>query len=166
MINNKAPYFSAKAFHKDKFTDVNLLDYQNKWIILFFYPRDFNFQCLNELKEIVLNYEELKKMDVELLSISTDTEFTHKAWHESSELLHSIKFPMIADHSGAISKAYGTYVEKDGVSTRAIFIIDPKGIIRAYEINSELLGTNIKEVIRKVNALKFSKEKMQEFCPI
>ncbi len=166
MIDNKAPYFTAKAFHKDKFVEIDRLDYNNKWLILFFYPRDFNFQCLNELRDFIINYEELKKMNVEILSISTDTEFTHKAWHESSELLSSIKFPMIADPSGEISRAYGTYVERTGVSTKAIFIIDPEGIIRAHEMNNELLGMNIKEAIRKVNALKFSRENMREFCPI
>ncbi len=166
MIDNKAPYFNAKAFYRGKFVDVKLMDYSGKWLVLFFYPRDFNFTCLNELKEFIANYEELKDMGIEVLIISTDTEFTHRAWHESSELLKSIKFPMVADPSGEISRAYGTYIKEQGVSSKAVFIIDPEGIIKQYEVSNELLGRNVKEIIRKVHALKFSRKNMQEFCPV
>jgi peroxiredoxin (alkyl hydroperoxide reductase subunit C) len=118
------------------------------------------------LKDLIINYENLKEMGAEVLIISTDTEFTHKAWHESSELLKSIKFPMIADPSGTISMAYGTYVKEKGISFKATFIIDPEGIIREYEMSNELLGRNVKEIIRKINALKFSRNRKQEFCPV
>ncbi len=166
MIDDRAPYFKAKAFHKDRFIDIDMFDYRGKWLVLFFYPRDFNFTCLNEIKELTMNYDGLKKMGAEVLSISTDTEFVHKAWHESSDLLSSIKFPMIADPSGAISKSYGTYIEKNGVSAKATFIIDPEGFIRDYEIGNEFLGRSVIEIIRKIHALKYSSKNMQEFCPI
>jgi peroxiredoxin (alkyl hydroperoxide reductase subunit C) len=165
MINTKAPYFRAKAFHNDKIVEINLSDYEGKWLILFFYPQDFNIVCQNELEGLIDNYEDLKKNEVEILIISTDTEFTHRAWHESSELLKSIKFPMVADRSGRISKDYGTYIKEEGVSSKATFIMDPERRIRYYEINDNLLSRDINGIIKKVYALKFSRKNMQEFCP-
>src|SRR3989344_7265118 len=148
MINTKAPEFKAKAFHEDKIKEVDLSNYSGKWLILFFYPADFTFICPTELRELAKNYSNFKKMNVEILSISTDTAFVHKAWHESSEALKMVDFPMVADPNGKICKAYGTYVNDEGLSLRATFIIDPDGIIKSSDMNDNTIGRNVDELIR------------------
>lgn len=166
MINLKAPYFRARAFYNEQIQDINLLSYNGKWVVLFFYPADFTFVCPTELRSLAENYEKLKEMGVEVLSISTDTEFAHKAWHKSDEYLKSIKFPMIADPGGKISKMYGTYLEDEGLSIRATFIIDPEGIIKAVEMNDNAIGRNTDEIIRKIQALQFVRKYKGELCPV
>jgi len=166
MINTKAPEFKAKAFHEDKIKEVDLSNYSGKWLILFFYPADFTFICPTELRELAKNYSNFKKMNVEILSISTDTAFVHKAWHESSEALKMVDFPMVADPNGKICKAYGTYVNDEGLSLRATFIIDPDGIIKSSDMNDNTIGRNVDELIRKIQALKHVRENSQELCPV
>lgn len=165
MINEKAPDFSARAFYDDKFKEMNLSDYYGKWTVLFFYPADFTFVCPTELRALAQDYYKFKEMNVEILSISTDTEFVHRAWHNSSEMLKIINFPMVADPSGKICRAYKTYIAEEGLSLRATFIIDPDGIIKSWEMNDNSIGRNINELIRKIKALKFVREKKNELCP-
>jgi len=163
-INENAPHFSAKAFNNEEFVTVSLSDYKGKWVVLFFYPADFTFVCPTELGELADNYNELKKMNVEVLSVSTDTEFVHKAWYDNSEQIKKIKYPMVADPTGNICKAYGTYIESEGLSLRGTFIIDPDGILKAFEIHDNSIGRSAKELIRKIQAAKFVREH-GEVCP-
>src|SRR3989344_511847 len=107
-INQPAPEFKTKAYHNNEFKTISLSDYKGKWVILFFYPADFTFVCPTELGEFADQYEKIKSIGAEILSVSTDTEFAHKAWHDSSETIKKIKFPMIADTTAKICKAYET----------------------------------------------------------
>ena len=166
MINQKAPEFSAKAFHENQIKDINLSSYKGKWVVLFFYPADFTFICPTELGDLADNYDKLKEMNTEVLSVSTDTEFVHKAWHNDSETIKKIKFPMIADTTGKICRDYKTYIEEEGISTRATFIIDPEGIIKAFEMHDNSIGRNTEELIRKIQAAQFVKENAGEVCPV
>ncbi|MFA4952748.1 MAG: redoxin domain-containing protein [Candidatus Pacearchaeota archaeon] len=166
MINKKAPDIELRAFHEGKIKKIDLFDYRGKWVVLFFYPADFSFICPTELSELAENYELLKKMNVEVLSISTDTEFAHKAWHETSEIIKKVKFPMLADPTGRISKIYGTYIEEEGLSVRATFIIDPEGVIKAYEFHNNDIGRSIEELIRKIQAAQFVKDNKGFVCPM
>jgi len=111
-INKAAPEFTAEVFQNEETKRIHLRDYHGKWVILFFYPADFTFVCPTELEALADNYEELQKLGAEVLSISTDTVFVHKAWHDHSEAIKKIKFPMVADPTGNISLAYGTYIPK------------------------------------------------------
>ena len=117
-INDKVPNFYAKAFHENKIKEISISDYKSKWVVLFFYPADFTFVCPTELEELADNYEKLKSLNVEVLSVSTDTEFVHKAWHDTSPAIKKIQFPMLADTTGKISKLFGTYIREEGLSLR------------------------------------------------
>ncbi|RME52122.1 peroxiredoxin [Candidatus Woesearchaeota archaeon] len=165
-INEHAPEFSAKAFHNDSFTTVNLSDYKGKWVVLFFYPADFTFVCPTEIGDLADHYGELKKLNAEVLSVSTDTEFVHKAWFDNSKTIAKVKFPMVADPTGKICKAYGTYIDEEGLSLRATFIIDPDGVVKAYEIHDNSIGRNTKELLRKLQAAQYVREHGGEACPM
>src|SRR3989338_6225806 len=164
-INEKAPEFSAKAFYDDDIKKISLSDYKGKWVILFFYPADFTFICPTELGELADNYDKLKKLNVEVLSISTDTAFVHKAWHDNSETIKKIKFPMVADTTGNICKSFGTYIDEDGLSVRATFIIDPSGIIKAFEFHDNSIGRSAEELIRKMQAAQYVEKHKGQVCP-
>lgn len=164
-INSKAPTFEAKAFHNDEIKKVKLSDYKGKWTVLLFYPADFTFICPTELGELADHYEELKKLNVEVLSISTDTHFTHKAWHDSSPTIKKIKFPMVADPNGEICRSYGTYIAEEGLSLRGTFIVDPDGVLKAFELHDNSIGRSSKELLRKIKAAQFVREHGGEVCP-
>jgi peroxiredoxin (alkyl hydroperoxide reductase subunit C) len=165
-INEVAPEFTAKAFHENEIKKISLSDFKGKWVVLFFYPADFTFVCPTELGELASHYEELKELGAEILSVSTDTEFVHKAWHDSSETVKKVKFPMVADPTGKICKDYGTYIESEGLSLRATFIIDPDGILKAFEMHDNSIGRSIQELTRKIQAAKFVREHKGEVCPM
>ena len=165
IINGKAPKFEAKAFYNEEITTVKLSNYKGKWIILFFYPADFTFVCPTELGEMADNYEEFKKLGVEIISVSTDTVFAHKTWHDNSETIKKIKFPMAADPAGEICNAYGTMIPMEGISLRGTFIIDPDGVLKAFEIHDNSIGRSAKELLRKIKAAQFVREHGDQVCP-
>lgn len=165
-IGEKAPEFKAKAFYNCEVKSISSSDYRGKWLVLFFYPADFTFICPTELGEMANSYETLQKMGAEVLSISTDTEFVHKAWHDNSATIKKIKFPMVADPTGKICRDYGTYIEEEGLSLRGTFVIDPEGILKAYELHDNSIGRSVQELIRKVQAAQFVKEHKGEVCPV
>lgn len=165
-INDKAPEFNVKAFHEEKIKNIKLSDYKGKWVVLFFYPADFTFICPTELEDLAKNYETLKSLNCEVLSVSTDTEFVHKAWHDNSEAIKKIQFPMLADPTGKICKDYETYIEEEGLSLRATAIIDPDGILKSFEINDNSIGRGTPELIRKLKAAQFVREHEGQVCPV
>ena len=165
-INEKSPDFTEDAFINNEIKKISLSDYKGKWVILFFYPADFTFVCPTELGELADNYEKIKKLGAEVISISTDTAFVHKAWHDNSETIKKIKFPMLADPSRRVCKSYWTLIENEGLSLRATFIIDPDGIIKAFEFHDNSIGRSIDELIRKLQAAKFVTENKGQVCPM
>lgn len=165
LINKKIPDFNFEAYHEDKIKKIKLSDYRGKWLILFFYPADFTFICPTELEEMAEYYSNFKKIGVEVLSISTDTVFAHKAWHDQSPSVKKIKFPMVADPGGNLCKALGTYIENEGLSIRASFIIDPEGNIKAYEMCDNNLGRSAGELLRKTQAAIFVSQHRGQVCP-
>lgn len=154
-----------EAFHDGKLKKVKLSDYANKWLILMFYPADFTFVCPTELEEAADHYEEFQKLGAELLSVSTDTAFVHKAWYDHSPAIKKIKFPMVADPTGKLCKEFGTYIEDEGLSLRGTFILDPEGVLKAYEIHDNSIGRSAKELLRKIQAAIFVREHKGEVCP-
>src|SRR3989338_2855677 len=154
-INQLAPQFETKAYHAGKETKVKLKDLKGKWVVLFFYPADFTFICPTELGDVADHYEEFKKLNTEILSVSTDTVFVHKAWHDNSATIAKIKFPMLADPTGNICRAYNTYIPSEGLSLRGTFIIDPDGILKAYELHDNSIGRSSAELLRKIKAAQY-----------
>jgi len=164
-IGQKAPEFELDAYQADDVKKIKLTDYKGKWLILLFYPADFTFICPTELEEAANYYEEFKKADAEVLSVSTDTVYVHKAWHDVSPAIKKIKFPMVADPTGKLCREFGTYIEEAGLSLRGSFIIDPEGSLMAYELHDNSIGRSAKELLRKLQAAKFVREHKGEVCP-
>lgn len=164
-IGEPAPRFETMAYHEDKEIKVKLSDYKGKWVILFFYPKDFTFVCPTELGDLASHYEELKKLNTEVLAVSTDTIPVHKAWHDTSETIKKINFPMLADPTGQITFSYGVYIKDEGVALRGTFIIDPEGILRTIEIHGDGIGRSGTELMRKLQAAQFVAKHGDQVCP-
>lgn len=166
LIGQKIPDFELEAFANEKISKVRLRESKGKWMILLFYPADFTFICPTELQAAAELYPQFKKEGAEVMSVSTDTVFVHKAWHDNSRAISKIKFPMVADPTGKLCRALGTYIEEEGLSLRATFIIDPEGVIKAMEVHDNSIGRNIDETLRKLQAAKFVREHKTEVCPV
>ena len=165
LIGENAPDFEAEAFQNNDTKKVRLEDYKGKWVILVLYPADFTFICPTELGDLADKYEEFQKLGTEILSVSTDTTFVHKAWHDNSVTIKKIKFPMLADPTGKMCKDYGTYIQSEGLSLRGTFIIDPEGILKAYELHDNSIGRSSEELLRKLQAAQFVMEHGDQVCP-
>lgn len=172
-IGYPVPNLEFEAFHNEKIKKISLSDYNGKWLILFFYPADFTFVCPTELEELAECYKECLGMDAEIVSVSSDTVFVHKAWHDTSPAIKKIEFPMASDPAGRLSRAFGTYVEggefeqveDEGLSLRGTFIIDPDGILRTIEIHDNAIGRSGKELLRKLQAAQFVRAHGGQVCP-
>ena len=165
LINTKVPDFKVQAYHEGQFKTVTQNDLNGKWAIFFFYPADFTFVCPTELGDMADKYEELKKLGVEVYSVSTDTHFVHKAWHDASETIKKIRYPMLADPTGHLSRAFGVHIEEEGLAYRGTFVVNPEGRIKIAEIQDNGIGRNADELLRKVQAAQFVATHSGEVCP-
>lgn len=165
LINKKLPDFKVQAYHNDKFVEVKNTDLAGKWSVFFFYPADFTFVCPTELGDMADKYSQFKEMGVEVYSVSTDTHFTHKAWHEVSDTIKKINYPMLADPTGQLSRAFGVYIEEEGMAYRGTFLVNPEGQIKLSEVNDNGIGRNADELLRKVQAAQFIAAHPDEVCP-
>jgi NADH-dependent peroxiredoxin subunit C len=165
LINTKAPEFKVQAYQNEAFKTVSSNDLNGKWSIFFFYPADFTFVCPTELGDMADKYAAFQKMGVEVYSVSTDTHFTHKAWHDASETIKKIKYPMLADPTGHLAKSFGVYIEEEGLAYRGTFLVNPEGQIKLAEVNDNGIGRNADELLRKVQAAQFIAAHPNEVCP-
>lgn len=165
IINSHIPEFKVQAFHDGKFKTVSSTDLKGKWAVFFFYPADFTFVCPTELGDMADKYDKLKGMGVEVYSVSTDTHFVHKAWHDASDTIKKIKFPMLADPTGALSRAFGVYIDEEGLAYRGSFVVNPEGKIKVAELNDNGIGRNAEELVRKIQAAQFVATHDGEVCP-
>ncbi len=140
-------------------------DVKGKWAIFFFYPADFTFVCPTELVDIAEKYDQFQAMGVEVYSVSTDSHFVHKAWHDASESIRKIKYPMLADPTGVLSRAFGVMIEEEGMAYRGTFLVNPEGKIKIAEIQDNNIGRNADELLRKVEAAQFVATHDGEVCP-
>ena len=165
LINTEIKPFNATAFKDGEFIEVSEADIKGKWAVFFFYPADFTFVCPTELEDLAELYDDFQKLGVEIFSVSTDTHFSHKAWHSSSPAIGKIKFAMLGDPSGTITNNFDNMREGIGLADRGTFLVDPDGIIQFMEVTSEGVGRNAKELLRKVKAAKYVRENPGEVCP-
>jgi peroxiredoxin (alkyl hydroperoxide reductase subunit C) len=165
IINTKVQPFKATAYHNGDFIDVSDADLLGKWSVLVFYPADFTFVCPTELGDMADHYVQLQEMGVEVYSVSTDTHFTHKAWHDTSDTIGKIQYPMIGDPTGRISRNFGVMIEEDGLALRGTFVINPEGEIKVAELHDLGIGRSAKELVRKVQAAQYVAEHDGEVCP-
>lgn len=165
IINTQVVDFKVEAYHNQKFITLTQEDLKNKWSIFFFYPADFTFVCPTELGDMAQKYDAFKALGVEVYSISSDTHFTHKAWHDTSETIKKINFPMIADPTGHLGRSFGVYIEEAGLSYRGSFLINTEGLIKISEIHDNGIGRNADELLRKTQAAIFVASHPNEVCP-
>ena len=135
LINTTVKPFRANAFSNGEFVEVSEADLKGHWSIVFFYPADFTFVCPTELGDLADQYDQLKSMGVEVYAVSTDTHFTHKAWHDASETIRKIQFPMLGDPTGTISRNFDVMIEEEGLALRGTFVINPEGEIKVAELH-------------------------------
>ncbi len=165
LINKEVNEFSVQAYHDNKFKTVTKADILGRWSVFFFYPADFTFVCPTELEDLANKYEDFKKAGCEIYSVSTDTHYVHKAWHDTSDRIKKLPYPMLADPTHALSKDFEVLIEEDGLAERGSFIVNPEGKIVAYEINAGNVGRNADELLRKVQASQFVYAHGDEVCP-
>lgn len=165
MINKSIPEFKAEAFHDGEFKTITTDDVKGKWSIFLFYPADFTFVCPTELEDMAGYYSELQALGVEVYSVSTDTHYAHKAWHDTSEAIGKIDFPMIGDPTGVITRGFGVMIEEEGIALRGTFLANPDGVIKVSEIHDLGIGRSAKDIVRKVKAAQYVANHDGEVCP-
>jgi peroxiredoxin (alkyl hydroperoxide reductase subunit C) len=165
LINTEIKPFKATAYHDGEFVEVTEAAVKGKWSVFFFYPADFTFVCPTELGDLADHYAEFQKMGVEIYGVSTDTHFTHKAWHDSSETIGKVRYPLVGDPTHAISRNFEVLIEGAGLADRGTFVVDPEGRIQIVEITAGGIGRDAAELLRKVKAAQYVAAHPGEVCP-
>ena len=165
LINTEIKPFKAQAFQDGKFREVTEADLKGKWSVVFFYPADFTFVCPTELEDLADKYEEFKKLGVEIYSVSTDTHFSHKAWHDTSDAIGKVEYTMLADPTGTLTRNFDVMIEEEGLALRGTFVINPEGQIKLCEIHDNGIGRDASELLRKVKAAQYVASHPGEVCP-
>ncbi|WP_085992678.1 alkyl hydroperoxide reductase subunit C [Oceanobacillus senegalensis] len=165
LIGKQVEPFKAQAYRNGDFIEVSEEDLKGHWSVVCFYPADFTFVCPTELEDLQKEYPKLQDLGVEVFSVSTDTHYTHKAWHDHSEAIGKITYTMIGDPSHQISRNFDVLVEEEGRADRGTFIIDPDGVVQAVEINAEGIGRDASTLIDKIKAAQYVRNNPGEVCP-
>ncbi len=165
LVNTEIQPFKAQAYHDGKFVEVTEATLKGKWSAVVFYPADFTFVCPTELGDLADMHTEFQKIDLEIYSVSTDTHFTHKAWADASDTIKKIKYPMIGDPTGALTRNFGVMIEDEGLALRGTFLINPEGVIKALEVNDLGIGRSAADLLRKAQAAQYLAAHPNEACP-
>jgi len=165
LINTQIKPFKATAFHNGKFVDLTEASLKGKWSVFVFYPADFTFVCPTELEDLADNHEQFQKLGVDVYGISTDTHFAHKAWHDTSDAIKKVQYPLIGDPTGALSRNFEVMIEEEGLALRGTFVINPEGFIKVMEVHDNGIGRDASELLRKVKAAKYVAEHPGQVCP-
>jgi peroxiredoxin (alkyl hydroperoxide reductase subunit C) len=165
LINTQVKPFKATAFHNGKFVTVTDESIRGKWSVFVFYPADFTFVCPTELEDLADRYAEFHKLGVEIYGVSTDTHFAHKAWHDTSDSIRKVEYPLIGDPTGALTRNFDVMIEEEGLALRGTFVINPEGQIKLCEIHDNGIGRDARELLRKVKAAQYVASHPGEVCP-
>ncbi len=165
LINTEIKPFSATAYHNGKFIDVNQDSLKGKWSVVVFYPADFTFVCPTELEDLADHYAEFQKLGVEVYAVSTDTHFSHKAWHDTSDAIAKVQYPMIGDPTHVLANNFEVLIAEEGVALRGTFVINPEGQIKVMEVHDNGIGRDASELLRKVKAAQYVAAHPGEVCP-
>jgi peroxiredoxin (alkyl hydroperoxide reductase subunit C) len=165
IINTVVKPFKATAYHNGKFVEITEANLKGKWAVFCFYPADFTFVCPTELGDLADHYSTFKSLGVEVYSVSTDSHFTHKAWHDTSDTIRKIAYPMIGDPTGTLTRNFDVMIEEDGMALRGTFVINPEGVIKVAEIHDLGIGRSATELLRKVQAAQYVATHDGEVCP-
>jgi NADH-dependent peroxiredoxin subunit C len=165
LINTQIKPFKATAFHGGKFIDISEENFKGTWSVLMFYPADFTFVCPTELEDLASLQPEFDKLGVKLYGASTDTHFSHKAWHDTSDAIKKVNYALIGDPTGALTRNFGVMIEEEGLALRGTFVIDPNGMIKVMEVHDNGIGRDASELLRKVKAAQYVASHPGEVCP-
>lgn len=165
LIGKEISDFSVQSYQNGEFKTITKSDVLGKWGLFFFYPADFTFVCPTELEELAGLYEHFQGIGCEVYSVSCDTHFVHKAWHDSSERISKVTYPMLADPTQALAKDFEVLIEADGMAERGAFVVDPSGKIQVYEVTAGGIGRNAEELLRLTKAAQFVAEHGDQVCP-
>jgi NADH-dependent peroxiredoxin subunit C len=165
IINSPLPTFTVQSYHQGQFKTVTDRDVRGKWAVFFFYPADFTFVCPTELGDLAEKYPQLQQLGVEVYGVSTDTHFVHKAWHDASETIRKVGYPLLADPTGTLTRAFGVHIEEEGLAYRGTFVIAPDGRVKIAEIHDNGIGRKSDELVRKIQAAQFVASHPGEVCP-
>ncbi len=165
QIGKEIVDFKVQAYVNDGFKEVSKSDVLGKWSVFFFYPADFTFVCPTELEDLANLYSDFQAAGCEIYAVSTDTHFVHKAWHDASATIKKIKYPMLADPTGVLSRGFDVMIEAVGLADRGTFIVNPEGQIVALEVVAGNIGRNAEELLRRLKALQFVASHDGEVCP-
>jgi NADH-dependent peroxiredoxin subunit C len=165
LINSRIKPFKATAFHNGEFISVTDVDLKGKWSVFVFYPADFTFVCPTELEDLADQYVEFKKLGVEIYGVSTDTHFAHKAWHDTSDAIGKVKYPLVGDPTATLARNFEVLIEEEGLALRGTFVINPEGLIKVLEVHDNGIGRDAKELLRKVQAAQYVASHPGEVCP-
>lgn len=165
LINTRIPAFKTQAFRQGKFEEVSDQTLLGKWSVLVFYPADFTFVCPTELEDLADHQAEFDALGVEVYSVSCDTHFAHKAWHDTSPAIGKISYTMVGDPTGHLARSFGVMVEEEGMALRGTFLVNPEGVIKACEIHDNDIGRDASELLRKIRAAQYVSAHPGEVCP-
>ena len=165
LINTQIKPFKATAYHNGEFVEVTDASVKGKWSVFVFYPADFTFVCPTELSDLADHYDEFKKLGVEIYGVSTDTHFSHKAWHDTSEAISKVQYPLVGDPTATLARNFEVLIEEEGLALRGTFVVDPEGNIKLYEIHDNGIGRDATELLRKVRAAQYVANHPGEVCP-
>jgi len=156
-VGGKAPEFSLKGIYRGTVSDYSLKSYPGKWLAIFFYPADFTFICPTEVTGFSKMAQQFRAEEAEILGVSVDSLETHRAWIEE---LGGVDYPLLSDEEKKMSRAYGVLDERDGVSLRATFIINPAREVSYFVVSHMNVGRSVEETLRVLKALRTGK-----LCP-
>ena len=165
LINTQIVPFKATAYHNGKFVPVSNDNFKGKWSVVVFYPADFTFVCPTELGDLADHYDTFKAMGVEVYGVSTDTHFTHKAWHDASDTIKKVQYPLVGDPTGALARNFEVMIESEGLALRGTFVINPEGVIKTAEVHDNAIARDVKETLRKLKAAQNTAKNPGQVCP-
>jgi peroxiredoxin (alkyl hydroperoxide reductase subunit C) len=165
IINTQVKPFKATAYQNGKFIDLTEESLKGKWSVVVFYPADFTFVCPTELEDLADNYAEFQKLGVEVYGVSTDSHFAHKAWHDTSDAIKKVQYPLVGDPTGVLSRNFEVMIEEEGMALRGTFVINPEGAIKVMEVHDNGIGRDASELLRKVKAAQYVASHPGEVCP-
>lgn len=165
LINSQVPPFKAQAFHNGKFVEVTEASLKGKWSVVIFMPAAFTFNCPTEIEDAADSYAEFQKAGAEVYIVTTDTQFSHKVWHETSPAVGKAKFPLVGDPTHALTRAFGVHIDAEGLALRGTFVINPDGVIKTMEVHDNAIARDVKETVRKLKAAQYVASHPGEVCP-
>ena len=165
IINTQVKPFKATAYQNGKFIELTETSLIGHWSVLVFYPADFTFVCPTELGDLADHYDTFKSLGVEIYGVSTDSHFAHKAWHDSSDTIAKVSYPLVGDPTGRLARNFDVMIEEEGMALRGTFVVNPEGQIKLCEIHDNGIGRDASELLRKVKAAQYVASHPGEVCP-